>query len=72
MPCSRFPRYLLLPPLRQAEGGFIGDKVILAELPGKISDLPRRRVGLFVDGSPAREHATVHDPATQEQIGTCH
>jgi aminomethyltransferase len=54
---------------RQTEGGFIGDKVILGEIPGKIGDLPRRRVGLFVDGSPAREHATIHDPSNEQQIG---
>uniref|UniRef100_A0A6B2L6Y1 Aminomethyltransferase n=1 Tax=Arcella intermedia TaxID=1963864 RepID=A0A6B2L6Y1_9EUKA len=54
---------------RTEEGGFIGDKPILAEIPGKINDLPRRRVGLAINGSPAREGTTVHDPETKKQIG---
>jgi len=54
---------------RAEDGGFIGSDVILKELPGKINDLLKRRVGLFVEGSPAREGATVHDPATGQQIG---
>jgi aminomethyltransferase len=54
---------------RQEEGGFIGADVILAELPKKIGELPKRRVGLFVDGAPARDGATIHNPDTKEQIG---
>jgi len=54
---------------RQTEGGFIGAEVILPELPQKIGQLKRRRVGLIVEGAPAREGATVHDPTTKEQIG---
>jgi len=41
----------------------------LAELPGKIGDLKKRRVGIFIEGAPARELATIHDPSTKEQIG---
>lgn len=55
---------------RQAEGGFIGDKRILAELPGKIGELRKRRVGLFIEGAPARELATIHHPKTEQQIGS--
>jgi len=54
---------------RSEEGGFIGSDVILAEIPGKINDLPKRRVGLFVEGSPARENATIHDPVSGQEIG---
>lgn len=54
---------------RQKEGGFIGADVILAQLPQKISDLKRRRIGLFVDGPPAREGASVHT-LSGEEIGT--
>lgn len=56
-------------PYRQEEGGFIGAEAILAELPKKIGELKKRRVGLFVDGAPAREGATIHSPQTNEQIG---
>jgi len=56
---------------RQEEGGFIGAEAILAELPTKISDLPKRRVGFFVEGAPAREGATIHTATNpEEQIGT--
>jgi aminomethyltransferase len=54
---------------RQAEGGFIGDKRILAQLPGKIGELKKRRVGLIVEGAPAREHTTIHSTKDQSQIG---
>jgi len=54
---------------RQVEGGFIGEKRILAELPGKIGELKKRRVGLFIEGAPAREGATIHSVKTQEKIG---
>ena len=54
---------------RQEEGGFIGAEAILAELPKKIGELPKRRVGLFVDGAPAREGTPIHSVDTQEQIG---
>jgi len=54
---------------RQEEGGFIGAEVILAEIPKPINELPKRRVGLFVEGAPAREGATVHN-MQEEQIGT--
>jgi len=45
---------------RQEEGGFIGAEAVLAELNKKINELPKRRVGLFVEGAPAREGATIH------------
>jgi len=54
---------------RAEEGGFIGSDVILAELPGKLNDLPKRRVGLFIDGVPAREGSTIHEPTNDKQIG---
>lgn len=54
---------------RQEEGGFIGADAVLAELPKKIAELPKRRVGLFVDGAPARDGATIHHKDTQEKIG---
>eukprot|EP01126_Amoeba_proteus_P015517 TRINITY_DN16_c0_g2_i2.p1 TRINITY_DN16_c0_g2~~TRINITY_DN16_c0_g2_i2.p1 ORF type:complete len:359 (-),score=49.43 TRINITY_DN16_c0_g2_i2:64-1140(-) len=53
---------------RQAEGGFIGSEITLAELPKKIGTLARRRVGLIVEGPPAREGATIHNSEGQ-QIG---
>lgn len=45
--------------MSKAEGGFIGSDVILAELPGKIGDLPRRRIGLKTTGPPARAGAPI-------------
>lgn len=54
---------------RQKEGGFIGANVILGQLPQKITELKKRRVGLFVDGAPAREGATIHEENGTE-IGT--
>jgi len=51
---------------RQKEGGFIGSDVILSQIPQKLSEIKKRRVGLFVDGAPAREGATIHDAAGSE------
>jgi len=53
---------------RIEEGGFIGSDVILGEIPGKIQDLPKRRIGLFAE-TPAREGTTIHDPSNLQQIG---
>jgi aminomethyltransferase len=49
---------------RRSEGGFFGDKVILSQLkPVKDggSGVSRRRIGLVVDGAPAREGAEIVD-----------
>eukprot|EP01125_Pyxidicula_operculata_P001169 TRINITY_DN11119_c0_g1_i1.p1 TRINITY_DN11119_c0_g1~~TRINITY_DN11119_c0_g1_i1.p1 ORF type:complete len:402 (+),score=84.99 TRINITY_DN11119_c0_g1_i1:67-1272(+) len=54
---------------RAQEGGFIGAGPILAEQALKLDQLPKRRVGLLVEGAPAREGATIHDPVTGSQIG---
>jgi len=55
---------------RQKEGGFIGDKFIIPELAIKLNDLSRRRIGFQIaSGAPAREHTTIHDPSTGEEIG---
>lgn len=43
------------------EGGFIGADVICAEGAKKIKDIARRRVGLIVEGPPAREGAIIQD-----------
>jgi len=54
---------------RQENGGFIGADVILSEIPKKIKDLSRKRVGLVVDGAPARDGTIVLGPDGKE-IGT--
>eukprot|EP00124_Ichthyophonus_hoferi_P002325 Ihof_evm6s153 gene=Ihof_evmTU6s153 len=46
---------------RRTEGGFLGSDVILAQLAAKGG--LRRRVGLIVDGAPARDHAEILDAA---------
>ncbi|KAJ2498489.1 hypothetical protein GGH96_004273 [Coemansia sp. RSA 1972] len=51
---------------RRAEGGFIGADVILPQLAAKGGE--RRRVGLIVEGAPARAHAKVLS-ADGEEIG---
>jgi len=48
---------------RLEKGGFIGSNIILPEISRKMEELPRRRVGIEIDGSPAREGATIHDPS---------
>jgi aminomethyltransferase len=50
------------------EGGFLGAGVILPQLakPGA----PTRRVGLVVEGPPAREGAVLYDAAGTAPIGT--
>ncbi|KAJ1820536.1 hypothetical protein LPJ56_001327 [Coemansia sp. RSA 2599] len=42
---------------RRAEGGFIGSDVILSQIAQKGGD--RRRVGLVIEGAPARAHSKV-------------
>ncbi|KAJ2361531.1 hypothetical protein H4S02_007545, partial [Coemansia sp. RSA 2611] len=51
---------------RRAEGGFIGADVILDQLAKKGGT--RRRVGLVIEGAPARAHAKVLS-AEGEEIG---
>ncbi|KAI9148533.1 hypothetical protein H9P43_010131 [Blastocladiella emersonii ATCC 22665] len=51
---------------RRAEGGFLGSDKILSQIGGPIT---KRRVGLTVQGAPAREGATIVNPATGELIG---
>lgn len=55
---------------RRAKGGFLGDSVILQQLKKKSEGggVSRRRVGLIVEGSPAREGAEIVNEAG-EKIG---
>jgi aminomethyltransferase len=55
---------------RRAKGGFHGDSVILQQLKKKSEGggVSRRRIGLVVEGSPAREGAQIVDEAG-EKIG---
>ncbi|KAF2447432.1 aminomethyltransferas-like protein [Karstenula rhodostoma CBS 690.94] len=55
---------------RRANGGFHGDSVILQQLKKKSEGggVTRRRVGLIIEGSPAREGAEIVDEAG-EKIG---
>ncbi|KAL5425895.1 hypothetical protein PMIN04_002317 [Paraphaeosphaeria minitans] len=55
---------------RRANGGFHGDSVILQQLKKKSEGggVTRRRVGLVIEGSPAREGAEIVDEAG-EKIG---
>jgi aminomethyltransferase len=55
---------------RRANGGFHGDSVILNQLKKKSEGggVSRRRIGLVVEGSPAREGADIVDEAG-EKIG---
>jgi len=53
---------------RRANGGFHGDSVILQQLKKKSEGggVTRRRIGLVVEGSPAREGAKIVDEAGEE------
>jgi aminomethyltransferase len=51
---------------RKEKGGFIGDHIIIPEL--KV-ETKQRRVGLNIQGAPAREGAPIIDPATNKKIG---
>ena len=61
----------IIPKERREKGGFHGDKVILSQLKPKSkggSGVSRRRVGIIVDGAPAREGAQVASEG--EVVGT--
>jgi len=51
---------------RREKGGFLGDQKILEQLK---NGAPIKRVGLIIEGSPAREGATIHDKKTDKEIG---
>ncbi|KAF5569642.1 glycine cleavage system T [Fusarium phyllophilum] len=60
----------IIPPARREAGGFHGAETIIPQLTPKSkggSGVTRRRVGLFVDGAPAREGAEIHKDG--EKIG---
>lgn len=52
---------------RKEKGGFIGDETVLKHLK---EGPPRRRVGLVVEGAPARHGALIYKPESSDQIGT--
>lgn len=57
---------------RRTAGGFHGDETILSQLrPTKDGGVPpkRRRVGLIVEGAPAREGTEIVDPGSGEKVG---
>ena len=57
---------------RRASGGFHGDGTILSQLRAakEGGSAPKhRRVGLIVEGAPAREGAEIIDPASAEVVG---
>ncbi|KAJ3471028.1 hypothetical protein MRS44_001127 [Fusarium solani] len=61
----------IIPQARRQSGGFHGAEVILPQLTPKSkggSGVTRRRVGLVVQGAPAREGAEIHKDG--EKIGT--
>ncbi|KAL0209371.1 hypothetical protein RCL1_007739 [Eukaryota sp. TZLM3-RCL] len=43
---------------RRSEGGFVGDSIINKQI---INGVERLRVGLLINGAPAREHSTICD-----------
>jgi len=51
---------------RKQEGGFLGAEKILKQLNEGPS---KKRVGLIVNGPPAREGATIHDKTNNNEIG---
>jgi aminomethyltransferase len=53
---------------RREQGGFIGADTILAQLKNP-NLVTRKRVGFIINGAPARDGATIHDPATGKKIG---
>ncbi|KAJ3120985.1 hypothetical protein HK100_012564 [Physocladia obscura] len=53
---------------RRTEGGFLGANKVLSQI-GKGAVVPRRRVGLLVDGAPARDHVEIFSPADGAVIG---
>ncbi|GBG28680.1 Aminomethyltransferase, mitochondrial [Hondaea fermentalgiana] len=54
---------------RCAEGGFPGAETIQAQMKDKTQKPPRVRVGLVVDGAPARSHVEIYDAEGKEAIG---
>ncbi|KAF8628074.1 hypothetical protein AX15_004105 [Amanita polypyramis BW_CC] len=52
---------------RREQGGFVGAREVLKQLK---EGPERRRVGLVVEGAPARQGAKVFAPSTSEPIGT--
>ncbi|KAI9216086.1 hypothetical protein BC828DRAFT_409823, partial [Blastocladiella britannica] len=54
---------------RRADAKFLGASTILSQI-GKGVPITKRRVGLVVEGAPAREGAAVVDPTSGEPIGT--
>jgi len=53
---------------RKEKGGFLGSEKILGQLKSPSPSI-QKRVGLVVNGPPAREGATVHDKSNEKQIG---
>lgn len=53
---------------RRAEGGFVGAQIILDEINGT-KDCPLRRVGLVVEGAPARKGTKILNPEDKSEIG---
>jgi len=53
---------------RREEGGFLGSETILAQLKNP-SLVTRKRVGLIINGPPARDNSPVLNPATNKPIG---
>ncbi|KAI8985626.1 glycine cleavage system T protein [Trametes punicea] len=52
---------------RRESGGFIGAEGVRKHLK---DGPPRRRVGMIVEGAPARQGAKIFAPSSQEQLGT--
>jgi len=53
---------------RKEEGGFLGADTILAQLKNPAL-VTRKRVGLFINGPPARDNAPILNPETNKVIG---
>lgn len=62
----------IIPASRRSAGGFHGDKVILSQLTPKSQGgvgVERRRIGIVVDGAPAREGAEIVSVSDGQSIG---
>lgn len=62
----------IIPPSRRTGGGFHGDKVVLSQLRPKSkggAGVDRRRVGLIIEGAPAREGAEILSGSDSQSIG---
>lgn len=53
---------------RRAEGGFVGSQVILDEING-VKECTQRKVGLIIEGAPARNGTKIHNPEDNSEIG---